>query len=319
MKRNREIVEDLFQVFSKNLALIASNVDGDEFICPLCGDGFDRDCLNDGLLTLEHLVPESVGGRVTTLACKRCNSGFGSDVDHHLAARVRDREFYAGVSQRAKRVRLQPLGGEFAVNAELRLDRSNSFNFFALPEEHQRPGALEMMDAYLASGEVTLNFKLSHNGDPTRSTLALLRAAHLALFHVCGYRYLLDPAGTSTVAHLQAWKANPEGAALAVQRMDGVTFADEPFVIMMGKVPGVGWAHLVGLTYGEATKHRSLAMIPPLGEGDPDFWERVKRNAVPGKIDLKVMDRSPRSWLTLNAKSARSLEWTWNALRRGEA
>ena len=62
------------------------------YYCPICGDGHGQAALQTGELTLEHVPPDSVGGKAITLTCRRCNNPAGGTVD-------------AAVSQRAEQMR----------------------------------------------------------------------------------------------------------------------------------------------------------------------------------------------------------------------
>jgi len=58
-------------------ARIVARIDYAEFpVCPIC--------LIVGPTSREHVPQETVGGRVMTLTCQRCNNGLGSRLEAHL-------------------------------------------------------------------------------------------------------------------------------------------------------------------------------------------------------------------------------------------
>lgn len=59
--------------------------------CPLC-----RELFNIDDLTEEHVPPKSVGGKVLTLTCEKCNNTAGYEVQSHESERMKEKEFYSG-------------------------------------------------------------------------------------------------------------------------------------------------------------------------------------------------------------------------------
>jgi len=56
-----------------------STTTNDSLICPLCWSEVRFESL-----TLEHIVPKSLGGRRETLTCRNCNESIGRELDNHL-------------------------------------------------------------------------------------------------------------------------------------------------------------------------------------------------------------------------------------------
>jgi hypothetical protein len=55
---------------------------GDQYVCPLCLRPFDHTALHTEL-TIEHVPPESLGGKELVLTCRDCNSHAGHTIDAH--------------------------------------------------------------------------------------------------------------------------------------------------------------------------------------------------------------------------------------------
>src|SRR4051794_32636759 len=83
----REKREKLFNLYSTHLALYTpETVAKDVFCCPLCLRSFTREALegSDPLLSLAHITPQSLGGRLCTLACTECNNTMGKGLESEL-------------------------------------------------------------------------------------------------------------------------------------------------------------------------------------------------------------------------------------------
>src|SRR3569833_941622 len=58
-------------------------------LCPLSLKEFGRDTTHNATLTEEHIIPQSAGGKESTLSCKSCNDLAGHGIDNHLARKIR--------------------------------------------------------------------------------------------------------------------------------------------------------------------------------------------------------------------------------------
>lgn len=75
----------LYDLYEKNLSHYIDGVK--RFVCPICTKAFSREAvLPDSLqVDLAHCYPESCGGKLETLTCKKCNGDIGGTYDTHLA------------------------------------------------------------------------------------------------------------------------------------------------------------------------------------------------------------------------------------------
>jgi len=157
-------------------------------VCPLCLEAFRLD-EPDGL-TVEHPVPSTLGGRVTTLTCKACNNSHGSVLDRHLVDAQKALDGLEGAApiegtwrRLEGRVSLQvrpPVGLE-GDQVELRIVglQSNPVAVAAIGDG-LRDGAILQNDI-----EIELDFKLT----PEQYWRAAVRAAYLAVFCDRQYEY----------------------------------------------------------------------------------------------------------------------------------
>ena len=63
----------------------------DQFLCPVCksiitGVDLEQDPLK---ISIAHIIPKSMQGRLTTLACAKCDQRIGGDFDRHLSIEKR--------------------------------------------------------------------------------------------------------------------------------------------------------------------------------------------------------------------------------------
>lgn len=127
-------------------------------VCPLC--------LHPDADTKEHVPPHSIGGRVLTLTCERCNNEFGSQHEPHL------RDWYdnsigkvrlSGADVKGKRV-----AGEYPV-------RENTAGGFILIQRGDRDPSVESILHNGTEFEMTY-----YEADTARAHLAAVKTAYLA-------------------------------------------------------------------------------------------------------------------------------------------
>jgi hypothetical protein len=156
---------------------------------------FEVDALVIGtkMLTLEHVPPESIGGRKMVLTCEPCNSWAG----HHLDGEM---ERFEAVRRFGSDDPLRPLPGQWSVDG---IEQRGTIDvgpggvlMVGVPKqnhpEHQarfEQGFPELLEA--SSGKIDLKFGERFNR--RRSQLSLVRAAYLAAFASLGYAYVFRP------------------------------------------------------------------------------------------------------------------------------
>lgn len=71
------------------LPLMPKTLDGpEETTCPLCLRLIAPGASLADQVAEEHVVPEALGGRLTTLTCRQCNNSAGAELEAHLVQRV---------------------------------------------------------------------------------------------------------------------------------------------------------------------------------------------------------------------------------------
>ena len=158
-------------------------------MCPICLRFFARTENLTKSVSIEHIVPDALGGRVTTLTCRRCNNTAGTQLDSHLVKRVRvegrTKPILADVNFR---------GTKFRGEVHLPESASDSFSIYGIPKQSD-PREINRFFSLLDEGiwdgqELKLRLELDYV--PVRSAVALLRSAYLLMFRLFGYRYVCD-------------------------------------------------------------------------------------------------------------------------------
>ena len=178
----------LFEMLSADLAkyMVGRR---DVVWCPLCMKEFGRDAAESGLMTEEHVIPESTGNVEVTLTCKPCNDRAGHQIDHHIARKVRhDLAFLGGEPIKG---RLKWDGGGSPVNmsinkeGDLHLDVTRA-------NPHVTKSFVDRLRAH-ATGERPIQFRLTNPYHVKKFAAALVKAAYLGLFVDRKYGYALLP------------------------------------------------------------------------------------------------------------------------------
>ena len=157
--------------------------------CPMCLKEFDRNAAESGLLTEEHVIPESTGNQEVTLTCKPCNSTLGHQIDSHLARKVRlDRGVKLGEKIKAT---LRWQDGGAPVDVEHGADGTIHL--------HLKPTTSRMTKQFIerarkyASGERQLSLTIDNRLDMRKFVASVAKAAYLGMFVDRGYGYILLP------------------------------------------------------------------------------------------------------------------------------
>jgi 5-methylcytosine-specific restriction endonuclease McrA len=178
----------------------AQHVTGAEeelYLCPLCGESFDRLAIDDGRLTLEHVPSRALKGREIILTCYDCNSKKGHKLDAAAEKRTQLWELCEALSGRRgnfKGIAKLVFGGH-AVTAYV--DTSTA-PITLIPRAHlSAPASYEAAMSYLKGhsrkGDLKFDLKPRIRLHPGRTKVADLRTAFLAAFARYGYTYALHP------------------------------------------------------------------------------------------------------------------------------
>jgi hypothetical protein len=169
----------------------ADLTEGRYFYCPLCRRGpFPREATagETPQLTLAHIIPESLGGTWTTLACVGCNNGHGHEIEADLLAQHRFTDWVHGRGSLNVR-----MGDERRVRAESRRDPEANRLSFNITTPMASP-TVQAHQARLRSAEAGQAFQITLPlFRPGWCWAAVSQSAYLLMFRWFGYDFARNP------------------------------------------------------------------------------------------------------------------------------
>jgi hypothetical protein len=184
-----ELGERLFDDYSRNLSYYHPHLEN-IFICPLCLQPFNKNAIQSGELTIEHLIPAGLGGKLVTLTCKECNSKSGHQLDAHLIRRMRFEDIMAGQSDQPLRIRIKVGEGEFGGDLFLSNDTDPNIQIIGI-KEISNPMLHELALDEFDAGQKNISIHGNLGYKEIHSRVAALRIAYLLMFRFFGYGYIL--------------------------------------------------------------------------------------------------------------------------------
>lgn len=185
---------------------VAEFPDGGPFyVCPLCirpdarqGTSraflFPRAAVAAGILTAEHVPPESFGGKELLLTCATCNHTAGAHLDSHARKRENPVDAFQGRLDEPVAVRLTAGGHSIAADF---IKKDETFMLKVLPEAKSgKPGSEAGFREVLGGPEdsdrdINVSFYADRHSE-RRARVSWLRSSYLVLFAVLGYRYVFQ-------------------------------------------------------------------------------------------------------------------------------
>ncbi|WP_428307281.1 HNH endonuclease [Lacipirellula sp.] len=175
----------IFASLRRNADEVFPETQGSECVpCPLC-----LKPISENEATVEHIIPESVDGRLKTLTCKSCNSLTGSRIDSHLQRWHHAQRLHSGSP-----IPCKVTIGDSTVTAVYKRTEETGVSLEIIGRA-SNPEHVEKSTDLLTSGvkdEFTVVLELGYSLE--RVWLALLKSAYLAVFRQQGYEYAVHPA-----------------------------------------------------------------------------------------------------------------------------
>jgi hypothetical protein len=258
-----ELKEKLFEHCRQSLAAAElTTVSERALICPLCWQETPY-----GDMSLEHAVPGAVGGKYTTLTCRRCNNDQGAALDSHVANFQTIIDTFKGHG--ALPVTLDVNGKRMAANLKWG-DGSKDFHVVAKASNPKEVAAIQQ--DFKAGLVPELSFSFSYGYALNLLNTALLRAAYLVLFKCFGYEYARHEIIQSLRRRICDTSLDqPQLGPLMIQLQNGELPYDEPHLIAPGNVNGVEFFLVILRLKKETTTWRGVYMPIP-GERDAEFF-----------------------------------------------
>ena len=286
--------EKLFEIYSRNLLEIEPGTK-DTFRCPICLKDFDRSALNiDRVLTLGHIVPKSVEGKICTLECGACNSKIGSAYEVHVA-NMRKAVDWARRKTGAKQlIRLKAGDKSTAAiwsyekdpTAIVKATNRADPNYKALCEEYGQKAT--------GPGGISLNVSFNTCSSPEKRVLSVIHAAFLMMFYCFGYEYVLSPEADIVRKIINEGKAQwPVGAM--VWHLPAITWAPAPSAGIM-RSPENMKSFVVLLPYFYAEGHVQIVSLPGFNSIDTFanlIKSRVENRGKTLDFNINVINKGP--------------------------
>jgi HNH endonuclease len=184
----------LFDLYSKQLELYDSRFK-DVFFCPICTRGFSREALTgpNPALSLAHVIPKSLGGRLCTLSCTQCNNDNGHEIETFLVERFRQDDWKAGIGTIPAR-----LAGPFgSIGVTFGLDPNTQAWKLNVQKQQTSPNdfdeLLRFMNENVGKSDVNVEFNIRGRmpHDSTMTENAIYQSAFLLMFTHFGYEFIV--------------------------------------------------------------------------------------------------------------------------------
>ena len=158
-------------------------------LCPLCLEEFGEHDINPDTLSEEHVIPQSAGGKLTTITCKKCNNTAGTDLESHFSRAFRIERARRGEGEITGKLKMR--GGVSAPTRTTFTEQGLHINVD--PKSPYAANDLLQRFRQYAAGEREATFTLDSNVDGVKLSAAIVKMAYLALFKDWGYKYALLP------------------------------------------------------------------------------------------------------------------------------
>ncbi|PIQ22579.1 MAG: hypothetical protein COW65_02370 [Cytophagales bacterium CG18_big_fil_WC_8_21_14_2_50_42_9] len=161
--------------------------------CPLCKSLFTEELLqntNSNQLTIEHIPPESVGGKGKILTCKSCNEKFGHDLDHYINKALNVEPFLKGLPNSIVEGRLR-INDSIPFKTKF-LYEDGKFTLVPSYDKNIKKHYHNMIDKIQEKWD-GVQLKVHFQGSNTKKTnLALVKSAYLEMFNIFGHTFLFN-------------------------------------------------------------------------------------------------------------------------------
>lgn len=198
----------IFHKYNTNIKLIKKKYPSsfqelhkDAYYCPLCLKGFSvKDVFGaNPALTLEHIIPASIGGKKKVLTCASCNNNHGAKTDSLLYNHLKGRSFLEGILDVEADVKIKfhddadglnkfPLHG---LNASVKhLDDSGKKWMFYSKTNNYLDNKIKSFFSSGGKFDVSITF-------PSEDVISLgiVKAAYLYTFYKLGYAFIFTDYG----------------------------------------------------------------------------------------------------------------------------
>jgi hypothetical protein len=285
----------LFDFYSANLVLYAPPELDDHFLCPLCFRKFSRPDIEAGLLSIEHIISEALGGTLETLACVECNNDGGTEIEAHITKQLKVRDQFRGLNEEPVRGRVEIGGHRFAADIKWSQDEKNAILMFG-KRKASNLASLNGASQALGEGAGPIKVEISFGYREGRPEIALLRMGYLAMFRQFGYGYVLHR--NLDIVREQLQKPSERIVPNLTSGADDFTFdrvsPDEAAVVSILSTPYERRSFVVYLRLISSGRPRHFAVaLPGLDSGDDLYKRWEEAGAFKQRVTTTVIPYDP--------------------------
>jgi hypothetical protein len=278
------------EFFDRGVAAYHPLTDGEGgglYYCPICEQGFCQEDLLARRLTLEHVPPESLGGRAICLTCIECQR-LGSRQD----AAVKQRTLLWDLNEalhgrpgtyKVKGGAILDIGGHRVfADVDVRQGEAKLIPWTRRNDPQIFNKAIALWNEQAAAEKLKFNLTPGIKFDPRLSKVGDLKTAFLGAFAKYGYKYALHP----RIAKVREQIREPRAHAL-------------PPWWILPEMEGKEWPVLIGVdqpTQALAAYMRTSLVILPWPRAPDDPYEHL--GEVTGTDNSVKMEGSPIDWPT---------------------
>lgn len=281
-------LESLFSRYSRDLESCCPAL-RDTFVCPICLGEFPRESDLRTIVAEEHVIPQALGGRITTLTCRRCNNTAGSGLESHLVQRVL-------VESRKRPVNMKLEVGGAIQRGELYLPdtKDGPINLTVVPKQSD-PAQEEVVRTRLEEGKTELTIQMNLGYIPLNSMVAVVRAAYLLMFRIFAYSYVLDPSAELIRAQIQNPTTETSVIKGVIWRLPESVQSGNQVMFMID--PPSTPCILALLQLGNEPAHVAGMMFPPPGLGNIELYLELQSAKWKGPKTFRHIQSDPKHFL----------------------
>lgn len=246
--------------------------------CPICLSPFTAEALKDNRLSVEHVPPESVGGRELLLTCTTCNNSAGTKLDADAKTQEDVEAAMAGKNGPPHRI-MATIGG-IRINGELHT--SDGRYSLRIPHKVNSPTTRNALPEIAHAGaQLAVEYK---RYSKLGANISWLRSGYLALFAVNGYKLALDPAMEIVRRQILECDERKMVTFISVAQLE-IPLTERRILRVVAPEWHRGWAVQFG---------RYFVQFP--SPGDTTFYERLAASGVEPVVHQTTYEN--RGWPT---------------------
>lgn len=296
---NKDKRDYLLELYAKQIETIPFvSSDGvlfhmvDAYICPLCLHTY---AIGNTELTLEHVPPESVGGKPILITCKACNSNRGADIDVCLMNELEIIHNLNHLDTIPQKSRLAFNGVE--INAQTTFSKTDGFTFMISPDNNN-PIEFEEFMTEAKNAKEGYEIKVVANitnrkRDYNLANIALLKSAYLMALHELGYMYVLN-ANTNIIRNqIQNPEKNVIGNAFIIDIKKDV-LESLPNSVYYAQLNNIGCLIVImelKLRQSEI-KHRKAIVLPHPKDSQGHIYSELSQR-IGTKVNVRILGPVP--------------------------